>query len=374
MSAIELAYKASVRPVIFRRSVDDAEIAHQWGVEQLKRLQASPFLTWLARHMLVYHHPMLTTNVFGLDFANPLGLAAGYDKTAQLYWSAIPSCGWGFCEIGGITQHAQPGNERPRMRRDSQRRALWNCMGFNNPGADAVAWRMGRLPRSVIPVGLNLAKSKRTAVDDAPSDYAYTTRQLWRHVDFLVINASSPNTPGVRQLQDRERLDQLVGVVQGVNTEMAEFYRCRPKPVGFKLSPDETDEQYADAVTVARARRVDFIILTNTTVARDQVAGWGIPADRGGVSGRPVADRARRVLRQFRRELHGEIRLIGVGGISNGDDLYKRILDGADLCQVYTAWPFEGPDFVKRALRTLVQRCRSAGFVNVRQAVGQAVV
>lgn len=195
-------------------------------------------------------------------------------------------------------------------------------------------------------------------------------RQLWWYVNFITVNISSPNTKDLRNLQAVQFLLELLQAVQEENYALERHHGSLAKPLGFKISPDETDEQLADMVSAARAARVSFIILTNTTIKRDRTDGWNIPADRGGVSGKPLAPAAMRVLQRVASELRGAIPLIAVGGISNGDELYQRILNGASLCQAYTAWPFEGPDFVKRCLRTLVRRLESDGFYNVQAAVG----
>lgn len=376
MSAIEWTYKRLVRPRIFRASEQDAEIAHEWGLEKLQMLQESPSLTWLTKQFLTYHHPMLETKVFGIRFPNPLGLAAGFDKYCQVYWRAIPMCGWGFCEVGCITQHAQPGNDRPRIQRSEHDKALWNFMGFNNPGADGAAKTMAGIHRAhstlPIPVGLNVGKSKITSLEDAVADYCYTVNAQWPFIDFIVLNPSSPNTPGLRELQKKQALKGLIEGVQEINIRNAKLYRSSPLPLGIKISPDESDEQLTDIVNVCRETRIDFIIVTNTTLRREHL-NWDIPPDRGGVSGSPLANSSTHVLKKLYRELKGSIPLIGVGGIMDGDALYLKIINGANLCQAYTAWPFEGPDFVKRALKRLVRRLKSDGFKNVKEAVGAAL-
>lgn len=373
MSLIELGYKYWVRPMVFANSQIDPETAHEWAIEHLQQMQYSPWLLSWARKRLMFEHPMLKTRVFGLEFPNPLGLAAGFDKYCQIYHTAVPACGWGFAEVGGITRNEQPGNPRPRMWRSKELQALCNFMGFNNPGADKAFYVMSRNPKSSIPIGLNVGKSKDTPIENAVDDYCYTITRLWQFVDFITLNPSSPNTPGLRSLQNKSNLLALVRAAQAGNRNEAKLRGVRPKPLGIKISPDESDEQLQDIVDVVRETLVDFLILTNTTTSRKHTQGWAIPADRGGVSGRPLSHEALRVQRQVYRLLDGKVPIIGVGGIFNAHDLFVRIINGASLCQVYTAWPFEGPDFVRRCLNGLVEGLENYGLKSVQEAVGAAL-
>jgi dihydroorotate dehydrogenase len=368
LTIIETVYKQLVRPRVFSRSADNAEIAHEWGMAQLKRLQRSPLLRRIAESLLVYDHPMLRVQVFGETFRNPLGLAAGFDKYCEVYWGAIPATGWGFAEIGGITPERQAGFPQPRMHRAPDYQAIWNQMGFNNPGKDAARRTMMGSPKATIPIGLNIGKGKDTPLELSAQDYQLVVAALGELVDFVTINISSPNTKDLRNLQSRAYLLAIIRLVQ----ETARSFGLYRLPIGIKISPDEPDEQLADIVSVAMEAEVAFMILTNTTVKRNLPGHWDIPADRGGVSGEPLAPAAQHVLREVYRATKGRIPLIGVGGIKNGADLYERILNGATLCQAYTAWPYEGPDFVRRSLKDLVSRLRSDGFTSVSQAVGKA--
>lgn len=369
MTIIETVYKKLVRPRVFSRSTNNAEIAHEWGVKQLKKLQGNPLLRKAAESLLVYDHPMLRVKVFGETFRNPLGLAAGFDKYCEVYWGAIPATGWGFAEVGGITPEYQPGFPQPRMLRATDYQAIWNQMGFNNPGKDAARKTMMRSPKATIPIGLNIGKGKDTPLELAAQDYQLVLAALGEMVDFVTINISSPNTKDLRNLQSRAYLFSIIHMVQ----QTALSLRMYGLPIGIKISPDEPDEQLADIVSVAVETQVAFMILTNTTVKRHLTTHWNIPADRGGVSGEPLAPAAKHVLREVYCATKGQIPLIGVGGIKNGADLYERILNGATLCQAYTAWPYEGPDFVKRSLKSLVARLKSDGFTSVSQAVGKAL-
>ncbi|MDD2807329.1 MAG: quinone-dependent dihydroorotate dehydrogenase [Patescibacteria group bacterium] len=375
MTIIERIYKGLVRPRIFAASVNDAEIAHLWGLKQLERLQSSRIASALAERFLVHADPIFETTVFGLKFTNPFGLAAGYDKYCQVYWGGVPLCGWGFTEVGTITMLDQPGNPRPRMLRSLKHRAIYNAMGFNNPGAGQAALTMATNPpvRSGSVVGVSLGKSAKTPITQAAQDYVYSIETLAEEADYLAINVSSPNTVGLRQLQQLDAFNNLLSACMQANVMTAAKNMFTPRPLGIKLSPNETDETIADIVSVCRKHKVAFIIATNTTTNREGCDGWDIPADRGGVSGQPLKERAKEVLVFLRRELKGEIPLIGVGGVASGDDLYERITLGADLVQALTAWPFEGPDFVKRALKRLAFLLRRDGFHHVSEAVGTAL-
>lgn len=373
MTLIEVVYKNLVRPRIFAASRYDPELAHEWGLERLKRAQSNPFARSAVGRVLRYDHPALQTEFCGMRLRHPLGLAAGYDKNCQVYWGGVPMCNWAFVEVGGITRDEQTGNPRPRMWRSEQLQALGNAMGFNNCGRDKAGAELdarGHLVPRDFKVGLNVGKSKVTPLDQAAEEYADTVEALWRYVHFIVINPSSPNTPGLRQLQNRDRLNQLIAAVQGVNRKLSRLFQKPPLPVGVKPSPDESDEALADFIDVCLEQGVDFVVPTNTTVSREGIGLW-LPVDRGGVSGPPLKERALRVQKEIYRAVKGRIRIIGVGGIASGRDLYERILAGADVCEALTAWPFEGPDFVKRCLKELAGCLRSDGFENVGQAVGR---
>lgn len=392
MTLIEWQYKRHVRPRLFEMSKSDAEIAHNWGIEKLQWIQESRLRLLATRLLLTYWHPMLETEAFGLHFPNPFGLAAGYDKYCQVYWGGIPACGWGSVTVGGITGDEQVGNkDRPRMLRSEELEAIWNQMGFNNPGKMKAAFALSMHPKAPVPVGVNIGKSMGVPPDDLEkviADYRETFVTLWNWCDYFEINVSSPNTAGLRGLQREEYLTALVCAVLKANLAIAQARGIQPKPVGVKIAPDLSDEELQDVIEVCRKAkvsaieqptetiafvpeiRVAFLTVANTTISRVGCDGWDIPVDRGGVSGSILRQKARQMLRDCRRELNGMIPLISVGGISDGDELYYRLLEGANFCEAYTAWPFEGPDFVRRTLKTLVQHLKSDGFRSVAAAVG----
>jgi dihydroorotate dehydrogenase len=366
MSSIELMYKNWVRPRVFASSVDDPETAHEWGLKRLKILERYPILEAVAKNFLSFEHPMLATTQFGIRFRSPLGLAAGFDKYCEVYRRGIPATGWAFAEIGGITPLRQDGNPRhpARMMRSEELQAIWNFMGFNNPGEDHAAQQMQINGPSSIPIGLNVGKGKDTPQEKAGEDYAQVIGRMSRYVQFITINVSSPNTKHLRALQAKNLLTEIVSMAIEANE------RCLP--IGIKVSPDESDEQLSDIADIAIEKKLSFLILTNTTTKRDRTMGWGIPAERGGVSGRPLTERSRSVLKlmasRFPRK--HSVRLISVGGIDSAAELYRRILTGASLCQVFTAWPFEGPDLCKRWLNELVDRLIVDGFGSINHAIG----
>ena len=371
MTLIERIYKNVVRPRVFEMSKDDAEIAHEWGIGQMKRLQKSRLGLAAARSLFTYNHPVLRTNVLGLDFPNPLGLAAGFDKYCEVYHTAVPALGWGFVEVGGITPLPQEGNPRPRMWRSARDAAICNAMGFNNPGALQASYRISAAPACPIPLIVNVGKGRDTPLEKADQDYVDVVSELWPLADAFTINVSSPNTQKLRELQGVNFLVPLLERVQALNrSRLASFGKGeQPRKIGIKISPDEPDEVMADVVYAARRCRVDYLIAVNTTMTRP-FAIPDFPSDRGGVSGKPLAERAMKVLRQLAIELKGEIPIISVGGIGSAYELYQRILQGASLCQAYTAWPFEGPDFVKRTLGDLTTMLTLDGYANVSHAVG----
>ncbi|GGP48673.1 quinone-dependent dihydroorotate dehydrogenase [Saccharothrix coeruleofusca] len=339
-----MVYRQVVRRALFRLHGGDAERVHETTLGVLARL--SP----LAKVSAAVRHPSLERTVFGVRFPNPVGLAAGLDKDGRAL-PAWPALGFGFVEVGTVTRHPQPGNPRPRLYRLRASEAIINRMGFNNEGAQELANRLERLGGLSVPLGISLGKSKVTPVERAVEDYRASLRALHRHGDYFAINISSPNTPGLRGLQDRAALTELLSAL---NEEMAAL--GARKPLLVKIAPDLTDAAIGELLQVCAEHRVDGLIATNTTLSREGLA----PADRalaeqaGGLSGRPLAARAREVVRFVSRETAGKLPIIGVGGIAGPDDA-KRMLDaGASLLQVYTGFIYEGPGLVRRINKSLI--------------------
>jgi len=310
------------------------------------------------------HDPVLHQRVFGVDFPAPLGLAAGFDKSASAInvWGQI---GFGHAEVGTITGQAQPGNPQPRLFRLPDDRALINRMGFNNPGSASAATNLAKIRRGPVsvPIGANIGKTKVVPVDDAVADYRLSARSLGPLADFVVVNVSSPNTPGLRDLQAVDSLRPiLAGVLDEVNI-----------PVLVKIAPDLADDDVDAVADLAVDLGLAGIVATNTTISR---AGLRTPTPQvddlgaGGLSGPPVADRSLEVLRRLYARIGGKLALVSVGGISTIDQAWERILAGADLLQIYTGFIYGGPVLVKEINEGIAERVRAAGFSCVADAVG----
>jgi dihydroorotate dehydrogenase len=285
--------------------------------------------------------------VFGVRFPNPVGLAAGMDKDGRAL-TAWPALGFGFVEVGTVTCHPQPGNDRPRLFRLRDSRAIVNRMGFNNAGAQALAARLAALGPIGVPLGISLGKSKVTPLDDAVGDYVASLTELYPYGDYFAVNVSSPNTPGLRTLQDRGHLDALLAALRSVG----------PKPLLVKVAPDLTDAALGEILDVCDKHGVAGLIATNTTLSRDGVApGDAVTATQaGGLSGAPLTARAREVVRFVATETGGRLPIIGVGGVMHPDDAVRLLDAGASLVQLYTGLIYGGPALVRGCVRALSRR------------------
>ncbi|MEO8603709.1 MAG: quinone-dependent dihydroorotate dehydrogenase [bacterium] len=308
------------------------------------------------------HDALLSQTLWGLQFANPLGLAAGFDKNGALphVWSRL---GFGFAELGTVTALAQPGNPPPRVFRLAAERGLINRLGFNNAGAEAVARDLGaRLAhaRPPLPLGINLGKSKLTPLERAADDYLASLRALDALADYLVVNISSPNTPGLRDLQSEAQLAPLLAAVQGENRRLASARGGSPRPLLVKVAPDLNDEALASLVEVAVALGVAGLIATNTTIDRSSLpAGHSLACEAGGLSGAPLRARSTAVIRTLHRLARRRLPIVGVGGVFSGADAYEKLRAGASLVQAYSGFVYGGPGFAARVaaeLRALLQR------------------
>ncbi len=352
-------YKYILRPLLFRLPGIDAERAHEGTLALLKLFSRTPGLpAWLA-----YRHRMVQElggecRVFGLHFASRLGLAAGMDKEAAALaaWAAM---GFGFVEVGTVTWHAQAGNPRPRLFRLPDHAALINRMGFNNSGAAAMAERLARQPWIPLPVGISLGKSRITPLEAAIDDYCASLRLLYPYAGYFAVNVSSPNTPGLRALQDRAQLDALLERLQAENAAQAEVRQLRPRPLLIKIAPDLSEPAILDVLQVCADRRVAGIIAINTTLDRAGLAGApaALIAQAGGLSGRPLRRRARQIVSFISRETGGQLPIIGVGGIGSADDALRMLDAGASLLQLYTGLVYAGPGLVGRINRVTRGAC-----------------
>jgi dihydroorotate dehydrogenase len=332
-------FERAVRPALFRLGGGDAEAAHEWTLARLAAISGRPAVLRALHRRYAVDRPV---TAFGVRFPNPVGLAAGMDKNGVAL-RAWPALGFGFVEVGTVTAHAQPGNDRPRLFRLPASEAIINRMGFNNDGAAALAGRLAALgppgkPDLGVPLGISLGKSKITPLDRAVDDYLASLRLLRPYADYIAVNVSSPNTPGLRSLQDKEYLDALLAALVG------------SVPVLVKIAPDLSEEAIAELLRVCLDRGAAGIIATNTTLERGNLH----PADRsrageaGGLSGAPLTERTRRIVHFVHRETAGRLPIIGVGGILDPDDATRLFAAGACLVQLYTGFIYRGPALVRR--------------------------
>ena len=364
-SGVAVFYRNIIRRALFGFN---SEQIHNFTVKALGRLAGSASVCDLLHDF--FGALRLPVQVCGLDFPNPIGLAAGMDKyaTAVPVWEAL---GFGFVELGGVTWHPQPGNPSPRMFRAVRDEALINRMGFNNPGAEAIAeklegWKRGeRWPKH--PVGVNLGKSKITPLDRAAEDYANSFRRLRAFADFFVVNVSSPNTPNLRQLQDKAALDEILAALQEQQTA------SERKPIFVKVAPDLSFDALNEILELVEPRSLAGIVATNTTIARPETSDPElrlIYAEAGGLSGRPLRTRSTEVIRHIYRQNKGGLPIIGVGGIFSAQDAWEKITAGASLLQLYTALVYEGPGIAGQIVGGLVARLEQRGLKSLSEAVG----
>jgi dihydroorotate dehydrogenase len=307
--------------------------------------------------------PVLATTVWGKRFANPVGLAAGFDKNGEAVEPAL-KLGFGFVEVGGVTPLPQTGNPRPRLFRLDADRAVINRMGFNNHGASEIAERLAARHFSG-PVGVNLGKNKDSA--DAAADYATLANVFARHVDFLVINVSSPNTPGLRALQN---VEPLLAIIRASRNARDRALVAAPPPLLLKIAPDLAPADVEDIASLALSERLDGLVVANTTLSRPESLLSPLRSEAGGLSGAPLFELSTRLLRRVHELTKGSMPLIGVGGISTGSEAYAKIRAGASLVQLYTAFVFEGPALLNRIKRELAVLLKRDGFSSVKEAVG----
>ena len=364
-------------PLLLASAKSDPESAHQQMLKTLNNLELNRHSAWgrLAIEQLeksfCVNDSRLKQILWGLDFNNPFGLAAGFDKngTAAGIWSSF---GFGFAELGAVTLHSQSGNPRPRMFRLPEDKAALNRMGANNLGAavmaDTLAQAWTRQPRK-IPIGINLCKSKIASLDNAATDYVGSFKYLQPVADYFVINVSSPNTPGLRSLQTGEQLEPILSGLQTANTSN--------KPILIKIAPDLEWDDIKDIINLAISYNLSGVIATNTTIRRDGLntdilkeTGRSIKDEAGGISGLPVKKRSTEVIRFIYEETDGKLPIVGVGGIFNADDAWDKIIAGASILQVYTGWVYEGPWMVSQVLSGLLSKLNERGLNEISEAVG----
>ena len=374
-------YQVLVRPLLFNLLKADPEQLHSSTLSSLSWLERNRHLSsvsWLnsrLKQTLCFSDRRLEQNLFGLHFPNPIGLAAGFDKdgVAAAIWSSF---GFGFAELGTVTYLAQPGNPKPRLFRLPADNAALNRMGFNNRGAEAMAGRLQSKSFGVdglsIPIGINLGKSKVTPLPEAANDYLNSFRLLKDYGNYFVVNVSSPNTPGLRKLQDASFLASILAALQQENSLR--------KPIFVKIAPDLEWEAIADIISLAKSWELAGIIATNTTIRRDglktqaiEITGNSPQQEAGGISGAPVRDRSTEVIRYIYQQTGGQIPIIGVGGVFRTEDAWEKITAGATLIQVYTGWIYQGPMMIRRILEGLLVKLEQNKLSSISEAVGLQV-
>jgi dihydroorotate dehydrogenase len=408
-------YQLGIRPILFSALKADPEWLHQQSLRLLGWLdrtsthQPTHWLQTQLQQAFCLRDAAIEQTLWGLKFPNPLGLAAGFDKdgVAPTIWGSL---GFGFAELGTVTFQAQPGNPRPRLFRLTEDKAALNRMGFNNHGAEALAqrlesWKVGKLKDQLqvsklqveslednlptfnlqpsnfqpstptqlstltTPVGINLGKSKVTPLEEAAADYLGSFRLLKNLGDYFVVNVSSPNTPGLRSLQDAAQLSLILETLQQENTAQ--------KPILVKIAPDLEWDAIADVINLAQTYQLAGIVATNTTIRRDmlktqiiEATGKSVSEEAGGISGAPLRQRSTEVIRFIYQQTQGQLPIVGVGGIFTAEDAWEKITAGASLIQVYTGWIYEGPWMVRRILAGLLQKLKERGLASISEAVG----
>lgn len=374
-------YRAVVKPFLFYGLKLDPEWAHHQTLQMLSWIeqnQSSSPLAWVEEKLnpsFCLQDNRLKQTLWGLEFYNPVGLAAGFDKdgVASGVWQNL---GFGFAELGTVTLHPQPGNPQPRLFRLVEDEAVLNRMGFNNQGAERLAKRLQAKQKLIhssqqknFSIGINLGKSKITPLEEAATDYLGSFKLLKDYGNYFVVNVSSPNTPGLRSLQDSDQLSKILEALTAENTDS--------KPIFVKIAPDLEWDAIADVVQLAQTYQLAGIIATNTTIKRDGLktnwipqTGKYITEEAGGISGAPLKQRSTEVIRWIYQKTEGQLPIIGVGGIFTADDAWEKITAGACLIQVYTGWIYEGPGMVKRILQGLLNKLEEQGLNSISEAVG----
>jgi dihydroorotate dehydrogenase len=326
------------------------ERVHHWVMAGLKATCSIGFFRKAIQSMYTLNDPKLAKEVFGLTFKNPVGLAAGFDKNAE-YIEDLATFGFGFIEIGTVTPLPQPGNPKPRMFRLPADEGLINRMGFNNQGVDVVADRLSRVERNGLIIGGNIGKNKATPNDKAVNDYVICFDRLFDVVDYFVVNVSSPNTPGLRELQEKEPLTHILKTLQMRNSKGG-----LSKPILLKIAPDLSDAQLDDIVEIVLESKIAGVIASNTTLNREGlVSAKTLTDEAGGLSGKPLSQRATEVITYLSKKSKNAFPIIGVGGIHSAKDALEKLKAGASLVQVYTGFIYEGPGLIKAINKGIVQ-------------------
>ena len=345
-------YKKFIKPILFTK---DPEEAHHFTFSLIKRTFNLPLVKTFIRNKFHFEHPLLEKELWGLKFKNPIGLAAGFDKDAKLI-DEMDLLGFGFIEIGTLTPLPQEGNPKPRLFRLPQDEALINRMGFNNGGVLEAVDRLKKRKSSVI-IGGNIGKNKVTANEDAVKDYLYCYEVLYPYVDYFVVNVSSPNTPNLRDLQEKEPLTQLLTAIKEANSK-----KSQPKPILLKIAPDLTDGQLDDIIEIVQTTEIEGVIATNTTIDRSSLTTPKHEVEAigaGGLSGKVLSKRSTEVIRYLSAKSNKAFPIIGVGGINSAQDAIEKLEAGATLVQVYSGMIYEGPSLIKKIKTGIVKHFKN---------------
>ena len=368
-----MLWRSVGRSVLFKFP---AEWTHHFSMGTFAGLSSLPAVPSIMRSRFTVNDPRLKTQAFGLNFANPVGLAAGFDKDAK-WFPDLASLGFSHIEVGTLTGQAQSGNPKPRLFRLPADNAIINRMGFNNEGADAAAKRLSKTPKARHSdiLGINIGKTKIVPVDEATEDYLFSFERLFSYADYFTINVSSPNTPGLRELQNREPLIKLLNALQELNSRLATDHEVDRKPILLKIAPDLGDGQLEDIVSIVKETRLDGLIATNTTISRDGLKSSDSMVQEignGGLSGSPLTTCSRDVVSRAFKLADGAFPIIGVGGIMNGDDAWEMICAGASLVQLYTGFIYGGPSIVKEINKTILRRLTEYNLDSIGAATGRS--
>lgn len=337
-------YKSIIRPILFKF---DPEKVHHFTFSTLKNILKIPGVSSALAKTYLVEDKKLERNVFGLNFKNPVGLAAGFDKDARLY-KELSQLGFGFIEIGTVTPKAQGGNPKQRLFRLKEDQAIINRMGFNNEGVEAAVKRLKKNNHEVL-IGGNIGKNKITPNENAVDDYKICFEALFPYVDYFVVNVSSPNTPNLRALQDKEPLTRLLDTLQSLNAE-----KKNRKPILLKIAPDLTDDQLLDIIEIVNTTKIAGVIATNTTISREGLESEH-KEEMGGLSGKPLTSRSTEVIRFLSEKSNQAFPIIGVGGIHSAQDALEKLQAGASLVQLYTGFIYEGPQLIKEINQAILK-------------------
>ncbi len=337
-------YKFLIKPILF---LFDPEWVHHTVFYLLKVIHRIPGVGSMIRGLYHLKDQRLERKLFGLTFPNPVGLAAGFDKDAKLY-QELSNFGFGFIEIGTLTPKPQPGNPKKRLFRLPEDNGLINRMGFNNQGVVEAIERLKK--NNGVLIGGNIGKNKITPNDEAVSDYVQCFEALFPHVDYFVVNVSSPNTPNLRALQDKEPLQHLLQTLKDLNLK-----RNSPKPILLKIAPDLIDDQLLDIIDIVTTVKIDGVIASNTTLSREGLISSN-RSEMGGLSGKPVAERSTEVIRFLYEKSNNAFPIIGVGGIHSSEDAINKLNAGASLIQLYTGFVYEGPGVIKKINKAILEQ------------------